>query len=202
MNDSEVYMGKREEQKEYRRLQILQIALEQFISKGFHGTSTREISKIAGVSSGLMFHYFKSKEALYEALIENACEAMVFDYSENDSPVKVFEQKLTEVFQMIASNSGAAKMFVFMGSAAYNAAKISPKAGEMLARHDIIRQSIPLIEKGQQLGEIREGNPCGLSIAFWCAIQGIAEEIATNPKAPYPEVNWILSIIKKEKGDG
>ena len=193
-------MGKRDEQKEYRRLQILQIALEQFIKKGFHGTSTREISKIAGVSSGLMFHYFDSKEALYEAIIESACGQMTLEYSEDDSPIQIFEEKLKGALQMVSEHPVAAKVFLFMSSAAYNAADISPKAAETLARHDIVKQSIPLIEKGQKLGEIRSGNPHALSISFWCAIQGIAEELALNPNNPMPESDWIMDIIRNNGG--
>ncbi len=192
-------MNKRDEQKEYRKQQILQIALEQFISKGFYGASTREISKIAGVSSGLLFHYFDSKESLYETLIEIGCSKMVLTPRQDISPIKVFEQQAQDLLQLITSNPFAAKMFVFMGYAVYNAAQISQKAGDLLARHDITSQSVPLIQKGQELGEIRSGNPLALSIAFWCSIQGIAEAIALNQNSPIPEAEWILDILKKKR---
>jgi len=191
-------MGLRNEQKEYRRLQILQIALELFIKKGFFGASTREISKIAGISSGLMFHYFASKEALYEALIERACTIMVLEYTEDCSPIHVFEQKLNQALQLLSEYPEAAKTFLFMSTAPYNAANISAKAAEMLAQHDIIRQSIPIIKKGQALGEIRMGNPHALSIAFWCAIQGIAEQIAFDSDNPIPDADWIIDIMKNK----
>ncbi len=192
-------MNKRDEQKEYRRQQILQIALEQFISKGYYGTSTREIAKIAGVSSGLMFHYFDSKARLYEALIELGCSKMVLTPRHDLSPIKMFEQQAKELLQLISNNQFAAKMFVFMGYAVYNAAQISQKAGDLLARHDITSQSVPLIRKGQELGEIRSGNPLALSIAFWCSIQGIAEAIALDENSPVPKAEWILDILRKEK---
>ena len=40
-----------------RKKQLLQVALDVFIEKGYYGTSTREIARRAGVSSGLLFHY-------------------------------------------------------------------------------------------------------------------------------------------------
>lgn len=192
-------MGNRDKEREKRQWQILQIALDQFIIKGYYGTSTREICKIAGVSSGLVFHYFDSKEALYEALIEIGCNKMVLIPQKNISPLKIFEKHVQDLFQLITDNPFAAKMFVFMGFAVYNAAQISQKAGELLAQHDIINQSVPLIEKGQELGEIRSGNPLALSISFWCSIQGIAEAIALNPNNPTPDAKWILDILKKGK---
>ena len=197
------FLNKRDEQKEYRRQQILQIALDQFISKGFYGTSTREIAKIAGVSSGLMFHYFDSKVRLYEALIELGCSKMVLTPRHDLGPIKIFEQQARELLQLITNNPFAAKMFVFMGYAVYNAAQISQKAGNLLARHDITSQSVPLIRKGQELGEIRLGNPLALSIAFWCSIQGIAEAIALDENSPVPKAEWILDILRKEEtGEG
>jgi TetR/AcrR family transcriptional regulator len=191
-------MGKRAEQHEHRRLQLLQIALDQFITKGFHGTSTREISRIAGISSGLMFNYFSTKESLFEALVEIGCSKMVLetDSGEGASPLVLLERQLEGLLRLIGENPAAAKMFVFMAYASYNAEAISPQAGALLASHNLIEQCVPLIEKGQRLEEIRAGNPMALSIAFWCSIQGIAQELALNPGNPLPEAGWLLDILR------
>ncbi len=189
-------MGIREEQHKQRRNQLLQIALDEFVSKGYYGTSTREISKKAGISSGLMFRYFDSKQALYEALVEIGCDGIELEYASDDSPIQILERHLVLLLGMLAENPIVAKIFVFMGDASYNAARISPKAGEMVAQHDIIRQSIPLIEKGQQLGEIRAGNPHILSLAFWCSLQGIAESIALHSDTLVPDAEWLMDILR------
>ena len=47
---------------------ILETALGQFSSLGFHGASTAHIAKKAGVSNGSLFHYFESKEKLIHEL--------------------------------------------------------------------------------------------------------------------------------------
>ena len=52
------------------RQRILSAALGLFSRLGYHGTTTATIAKRAGVSSGLIFYYFRSKEALFEALID------------------------------------------------------------------------------------------------------------------------------------
>ncbi len=192
-------MRRRDEQREYRRWQILQIALDQFIQKGFYGTSTREIARIAGISSGLMFHYFDSKKHLYEALVEIGCSKMVLATRQDASPIEIFEQQARDILQLITDNQFAVRMFVFMGYAVFNAAQISQEAGNLLAQHDITSQSVPLIEKGQELGEIRSGNPLALSTAFWCSLQGIAEAIALDQDTPIPEAEWILDILRSEK---
>jgi AcrR family transcriptional regulator len=45
-----------------RRRQIVDAAVELFIAKGFHRTTTREIARAAGISNGLLYEYVRSKE--------------------------------------------------------------------------------------------------------------------------------------------
>ena len=77
-----------------RKWQILDIALTHFIRYGFYGTSTRKIAEEAGISSGLMFHYFPNKLALYEALVDIGCEPMTVEVSEDESPLVFFEKQV------------------------------------------------------------------------------------------------------------
>ncbi|MDW7731543.1 MAG: TetR/AcrR family transcriptional regulator [Methanolobus sp.] len=51
-----------------KRKAILDTALTLFTERGFHGTPTSLISQEAGVATGTLFHYFKTKEELIESL--------------------------------------------------------------------------------------------------------------------------------------
>src|SRR5881409_1306145 len=53
-----------------RRSQILDAALVCFAKRGFHQTSMHDISAEAGISVGLIYRYFRSKEAVIAALAE------------------------------------------------------------------------------------------------------------------------------------
>jgi AcrR family transcriptional regulator len=55
---------RRREQAEWRRQRILDAALLVFGSKGVDAASMKEVAAAAGVTSGLLYHYFASKEAL------------------------------------------------------------------------------------------------------------------------------------------
>lgn len=48
---------------------ILAAASELFTRQGFHGTSTREIAALAGVSLGNIYNYFGTKEELFVSLL-------------------------------------------------------------------------------------------------------------------------------------
>ncbi len=52
---------------EARRRRITGAALALFARQGFDGTSTAAVAAEAGVSEGLVFHHFRSKEGLLEA---------------------------------------------------------------------------------------------------------------------------------------
>ena len=55
---------------ENRRQQIVAVAAGLFASKGFSGTTTKEIAEGAGVSEAIIFRHFASKDELYAAILD------------------------------------------------------------------------------------------------------------------------------------
>ncbi|WP_062197128.1 TetR/AcrR family transcriptional regulator [Massilibacterium senegalense] len=53
-----------------RKNEILDAADELFGQKGFDGTSTNDILEKVGIARGTLYHHFKSKENIMDALIE------------------------------------------------------------------------------------------------------------------------------------
>ena len=49
---------------------IIESALQLFSTKGFEGTSVREIAADAGVNVAMINYYFGSKEKLFESVVE------------------------------------------------------------------------------------------------------------------------------------
>ncbi len=56
---------------------ILAAAEELFSRRGFDAVSMNEIAEAAGVSKANIFHHFESKNALYLAVVRNACSDSV-----------------------------------------------------------------------------------------------------------------------------
>jgi AcrR family transcriptional regulator len=57
---------------EDRAPEIARAALDLFVTKGFAATKLEDVAKAAGVSKGLPYLYFKSKEELFKAVIVEA----------------------------------------------------------------------------------------------------------------------------------
>ncbi|MGL4337934.1 MAG: TetR/AcrR family transcriptional regulator [Turicibacter sp.] len=53
---------------------ILNAAMREFVKKGYQNASTNEIVKVAGISKGLLFHYFENKKNLFLFLCEHTVE--------------------------------------------------------------------------------------------------------------------------------
>ena len=187
----------RSEQKEKRRNEILSVALGLFIRKGYAATKTLDISQAAGISEGLFFHYFETKEKLYEELIKIGISGPQSVMNEiTGEPLDFFQTAVREIFKYIETEPFVAKMFVLMKQSYCNdAAPDSVK--QLLKGIDFISMSVEKIKKGQKDGTIRDGDPLALSLAYWGAVQGVAEQAALLPDYPIPESEWIVDIIKR-----
>ncbi len=190
----------RMQQKERRREEILEAALDQFIRRGYAATKIKDIADKAGMSVGLLFHYFESKEALYIELIKlgaSAPQGMMQGFGPLE-PLAFFELCARRVLEYAAASSFTAKMFVLMGNAYYSEG-IPEEARAIALTSNFYRGTAPLIQQGQAEGSIRPGNPLALSTTFWTAIQGSVEAYALNPGLSLPEVEWIVDIIRAKK---
>jgi AcrR family transcriptional regulator len=56
---------------EDRREQIIDAALRAFAQKGYARTTNKDVAREAGITPGLIYHYFESKEALFRAIIDS-----------------------------------------------------------------------------------------------------------------------------------
>ncbi|SEH03010.1 DNA-binding transcriptional regulator, AcrR family [Nonomuraea solani] len=59
----------RSEQAAWRREQLLDAALKVFADKGVDGATVKDLAQAAGVTPGLLYRYFDSKEAMVETLL-------------------------------------------------------------------------------------------------------------------------------------
>ncbi len=72
--------GKREQNKERTQERILQAALQLFRDKGIERTTTKEISRKAGIAEGTLFNYFKTKEDLALYFFQKETENLIAWY--------------------------------------------------------------------------------------------------------------------------
>ena len=191
-------MNKREQQRMDRRNQILLCSLDMIVKRGYEAMKIRDIASKLGISLGLFFNYFSSKEEVYKELVRIGMKGpenvLKLDFVA-ESPMKIFENITETIFNSLKSSSMTAKMFLLM-SKAVNSEAAPESVKEMLKSFDAITPVLSIIERGQQLGEIKMGNKAALAIAYWGAVQGIAESFALRPELPFPESSWVTDILR------
>jgi TetR/AcrR family transcriptional regulator, fatty acid metabolism regulator protein len=74
---------------EEKRRQLLDAAVRVFARKGFHASRVGDIAEEAGVAHGLLYHYFKSKDQVLEAVFHDNWSillARIASVEESDEP--------------------------------------------------------------------------------------------------------------------
>ena len=189
----------RKEQKEARRIQIIQATLDLFVERGYYGTKTSQISKKAGISEGLLFHYFPTKEILLEELVNIGLEGMRMPMQiQAENGLDFFYQFTKMLFLQVEKNTFIAKMFVFMAVVA-QAEDIPGKLRKLAASVDTIAFCQNWVEAGQKDGSIRKGDVMALSNMYWCSIHGIMSQYVLRPEIPLPEPVWMIGMLQNDK---
>ena len=99
--------------KEKREL-ILDTALELFAEKGFHTTSIEQIAKKAGISKGLTYNYFESKNAILDAILKTGFDAIYAHFDiDNDGVLSYneFEFFIRKSFIAMTENRSFWKLY-------------------------------------------------------------------------------------------
>ena len=103
------------EMREKTRKLILENALKLFSIKGYHGTSISDIAKAAGISKGLAYNYFESKQKLVEALFEQMLQiGQEFEEILDSSldPYKKIEVLIEFSFKYIEENEEFWRLYI------------------------------------------------------------------------------------------
>ncbi len=188
----------RKEQKEEKRQKILMTALTLFVERGYYDTKITDIASAVPMSTGLLFHYFDSKEELLLELAKMGAAGTKSASGKNrgDLPPQIYLEKfLEQLFSYAKEQPWVFHMFVLMGQVRRSG---MPKEARQVALSvDTARDTVALIKKGQKAGVFKSGDPDLLSRCFWASVQGIMEEMAMDQDMKAPDPKWIMAILLK-----
>jgi TetR/AcrR family transcriptional regulator len=150
-------------QPEESRAAILQAAAREFAELGIAGARTDAIAREAHVNKALLYYYFKDKETLYGAVLNNAFSAMkatVFKVLDSDLPPR---QKIMSYvgayFDFIASNPIYPKLMQREMMRAREGDSVHIDRLIKTYFQPIYRRVAELLHKGIAEGEFRKVDP-------------------------------------------
>jgi AcrR family transcriptional regulator len=97
-----------------KRQLIMDTALELFAAAGYENTTINLIAKKAGISKGLLYNYFTSKEELLEAILNKGIDDMLAVFDPNKDGIldnMEMEFFITQTFKMIKENRKMWKLY-------------------------------------------------------------------------------------------
>jgi len=150
---------------EKTRAAILKSALEEFAHEGVTGARTDEIARRAGVNKALLYYYFKDKEGLYAAALDQVFTGLhdrVMSVLDNDAllPREKLLKYVEAHFDYIASAPFYPRLVQreFMRTAGR---ALSPVASRVLERYakPIYTKIQTLLQHGIQTGDFRQVDP-------------------------------------------
>ena len=188
--------------KDERREQILSAALKVFASRGFAATRISDIVGAGGVSHGLLYHYFKSKEEIFYELVTRAIyhagQSLVMVESLPIGPLEKISNTAAYIMGGIDEGEDSAYYFMIVNHAAMMEAPPEEKA-RYLAGSDLpIATLVKIIAQGQEAQVIRTGDPLDLAVTFFAAIMGLAVYKLTMPEFRMPDPKILVSMFSKQ----
>ncbi len=115
-----------------RKEKILEVGIEEFSSKGFENANINIIAKNAGISIGLMYKYFATKEDLFLTCIQRGCSILDEELEKIMNSDEKILLKAARVIRTICYHSKKHGNYIRL----YNeiTAEKNPSLAKMLAR--------------------------------------------------------------------
>ncbi len=180
--------------REERRSQILLSALKIFTKKGLAAARMSDISADTGISYGLIYHYFRSKEEIYTQLIRHAVDSLgnvVEEIREEEvEPIEQIRKIAVRVLGSVEKKDASGYYYVLIMNALTCEAVPVPAseiAGECMKRLKLLAD---IIAEGQKKGQIRAGDSMELAVTCFSAVIGLAlmKVSGSIRKLPDPEI--------------
>ena len=187
--------------KEARRKTILETAVKLFAVNGLAGTKISRIASDAGMSQGLMYHYFRSKEEIYVALIRHAFSRMNTAVRALEAlPVTAREKIETAIVQLLHGfdASEASGYYHLLIAQATASQAIPDAAAAIIERQGKVPYQVMarIIADGQAKGELCNHDPDELALVFWTTIKGLALHRVTHGSGvKMPDPDMLMKIF-------
>lgn len=186
--------------REERYQQILVASLKIFARKGLTDTRIADIAAATGMSQGLIYRYFASKEEVFATLVGGVLQLTL------------------ELAQQAAALPGPALEKLRWLTTRLLPYQYEQPEGVLIVIHAMVNEAVPanirkasvtyteeirnviqgMIEQGQAEGEIRKDSPVRLTVLYLATFQGLATAGTFIERTPeiLPDVETLLQILR------
>jgi TetR/AcrR family transcriptional regulator len=157
-----------------RKTLILDCALEVFATFGFHGSTIDQIASKAAISKPNLLYYFKSKELMYQAILERTLVGWLDPLAgmqADGNPVEELTRYISAKMDMSFDNPQASRLFAIEVQS--GAAQLKAMLQTTLKRH--VEDKTKIIQRWMDDGRLRRVDPYHLIFSMWSVTQHYAD---------------------------
>jgi len=200
--------GRREERRQRHhdlsRAQLLDAAEEVFGRKGFHETTLREIAELAEFSVGSVYSFFESKDDLFRSIFlrrgDQFMTAMRAVLEPSGDPAEQLHTLVDMEVGFFRDHPHFGRLYLrYASSTGISDERLADTAIAANYTESMGLQAV-LFERGQALGELREGDPAvlarlfsGLVSAYQAADPAVVSDAAEGERLPLDDLHEIMS---------
>lgn len=160
--------------REQNRKNILAAAEDSFVKNGFKGTSMQSIADAAELPKANVLYYFKSKQALYLAVLDEIIrrwDESIDDMSEGDDPAEVLGNYIRAKVDLAIQYPNASKIF------ALEIIQGAPNLQDHLRTNlrTWVREKSKIIQSWVDQGKMKAVDPEHLIFMIWSTTQHYAD---------------------------
>ncbi len=162
------------------RQALIKSAMTLFAHKGYAETSTRQISKDAEISAGLLYHYFPSKESLLLAVFDQSMgrlDGAFTEVLEKNLPANRLAPLLDVSFQILAEDPHYWSLFFSL--------RAQPAVMKILAAEFRWRMNSLRAVFAQELALIGRAEPELEAYLLYGGLEGTMQQYLLDPES-YP----------------
>ena len=159
---------------EINRRIILEAALDVFSAYGFRGSTIDQIAEKSGMSKPNLLYYFKRKQDIYVAVLEETLEAWLqplHDLDPSGDPVEELRRYITRKIEMSAKRPEASRLFA--NEILHGAPAIKSFLSTSLKK--LVDEKASVIRQWVSEGRLAPIDPYHLIFMIWATTQHYAD---------------------------
>ncbi len=169
-----------------KRALITDTALRVFAEEGYHASSVNRIAERAGISKGLIYNYFTSKEDLLKKIVFDIYNKIIEKYPLNtkETSGKHVEFFIDKTFEFVIEDIDRAKLLFSI----YSQTEVMEILNEK-----VIEKSLPFMNSiTKYFQTLKHENPEAMMYYFFSVLDGVQLNLIYNSKFPSESVKEIL----------
>ena len=167
---------------EDKQRRIMDAALEEFVAHGYEGASLNRIIQQSEMSKGSFYYYFEDKADLLVTILRRELplgqllgQQVLSRVSDAAQFWGAFDQTLREGILMVQANPALMRLGQLLHALPQG---VRDRGEVAIFMHELAGYAAAWIERGQQLGAVRDDMPTAVLVRLWTSVEMILDQWA------------------------